>query len=107
MIDLLKLHKPLPRYTSYPTAPEWENLPDGIYQKKLHRLAETKEPLSLYFHIPFCKTMCLFCACSVVLNRDQEKEKKYVSTLMQEIDLVADVLSERKQVTQLDRKSVV
>lgn len=101
MIDLLKLHKPLPRYTSYPTAPEWENLPDGIYQKKLHRLAETKEPLSLYFHIPFCKTMCLFCACSVVLNRDQEKEKKYVSTLMQEIDLVADVLSERKQVTQL------
>ncbi len=58
-------------------------------------------PTSLYFHIPFCKTMCLYCACSVVLNRKPEKEKTYVDYLLREIDLVADQIGDQRTVPQL------
>ncbi|MDB6081807.1 MAG: hemN [Chlamydiia bacterium] len=95
--ELLQLNKPIPRYTSYPTAPEWTDFSSASYESALKNLSE---PLSLYVHIPFCKTMCLYCACSVVLNRRPENEEKYVSYLLKEIELVAQ-LSGRKKVTQL------
>lgn len=97
VFDPLKFNRPAPRYTSYPTAPEWGDLAPETYQQKLQALAP---PLSLYFHIPFCKTMCLYCACSVVLNRKAENEERYVDYLMREIDLVTALIG-RKKVVQL------
>ncbi len=97
-LDLSKFNRPAPRYTSYPTAPEWSDLSPAVYREKL--LALTDSPLSLYFHIPFCKSMCLYCGCSVVLNRKAENEERYVDYLMQEIDLVTS-LTGRKKVVQL------
>lgn len=94
------LHKPLPRYTSYPTAVEFEPLSSDIYAQKLCSLPENT-PLSLYFHIPFCKTMCLYCACSVILNRKRENEEKYIDYIMKEIDLVTTILGKKKKVFQL------
>jgi len=96
--DLLKFNYPAPRYTSYPTAPEWGDLTPETYQQKLQALKA--KPLSLYFHIPFCKTMCLYCACSVVLNRKAENEERYVDYLMREMDLVTALIG-RKKVVQL------
>jgi oxygen-independent coproporphyrinogen-3 oxidase len=102
LIDLLhKLNKPIPRYTSYPTAPNWETLSPATYEEKLAILSKQDEPLSLYFHLPFCHSMCLFCGCSVVLNRKQEKEVEYVDYLCQEIEMVALHLGKRKKVRQL------
>ncbi len=98
MFDLEKFHKPAPRYTSYPTAPAWGELTAETYRLKLQ---EAKGPLSLYFHIPFCKTMCLYCGCSVVLNRKPENETLYVEYLLKEIDLVSTELGPRKKVSQL------
>lgn len=98
---LLKLNRPAPRYTSYPTAPEWKELQPSIYAEKLFSLGKTKEPLSLYFHIPFCHSMCLYCGCSVVLNRKAENEKRYVDYLCREIDLVCAHLGEKRPVYQL------
>lgn len=95
---LLKLNKPSPRYTSYPTAPEWGPLDAQTYEKKLKL---TKPPLSLYFHIPFCKTMCLYCGCSVVLNRKPENEALYVDYLCKEISLVCSHLGEKQLVNQI------
>ncbi len=92
------LNKALPRYTSYPTAPTWETIPINVYEETLRNLPS---PLSLYFHLPFCETMCLFCACSVVLNRDQDKEKAYVNSLLNEIDLITSIMGEKRKVTQL------
>lgn len=89
---LLKLNKPAPRYTSYPTAPEWGALDAETYAAKLRALSLAPTPLSLYFHIPFCKTMCLYCGCSVVLNRKPENEELYVDYLCKEIDLVTSHL---------------
>lgn len=95
---LHKLDRPLPRYTSYPTAPIWESLSSETYTKKL---AELSPPFSLYFHIPFCEKMCLFCGCSVVLNRKRENEERYVAALIEEIKRAAAYLPMRPRVTQL------
>ncbi len=96
---LAEFNQPAPRYTSYPTAPEWGPLLPLTYAEKLE--AHTDEPLSLYFHIPFCKTMCLYCACSVVLNRKPENESRYVDYLMREIDLVAAHLGSSRRAVQI------
>ncbi|MCB1181638.1 MAG: oxygen-independent coproporphyrinogen III oxidase [Chlamydiia bacterium] len=95
---LKKLHQPVPRYTSYPTAVEFKPLAPSIYHKKL---SQTNGPFSLYFHIPFCHAMCLYCACSVILNRKPEKETAYIHYLIKEIDLMADLLGRQEKVTQL------
>lgn len=99
MMKLIKYHKQTPRYTSYPTAPYWEEVVSRDYIERLQSI--DNEPLSLYFHIPFCKTMCLFCGCSVILNRKEENEEKYVSYLKREIDLVTSHLTSKKKVTQI------
>ncbi len=96
--NLQKFNKPAPRYTSYPTAPNWEPLKPSVYAEKL---VAADDPLSLYFHIPFCKTMCLYCGCSVVLNRRPENEALYVDYLCKEIDLVTQKLGSRKTVHQI------
>jgi len=83
---LLSLDKPIPRYTSYPTAPEWGPISPDAYVEALKKV---ENPVALYFHIPFCKTMCLFCGCSVVLNRKEENEERYVRYLIKEMELVA------------------
>ncbi len=98
---LQRFDKPVPRYTSYPTAPEWSLLDHSVYVSQLDSLNSTARPLSLYFHIPFCKTMCLFCGCSVILNRRPENEQRYVAYIEKEIDLVTARLRNDHSVTQL------
>lgn len=97
-IALSRLDKPAPRYTSYPTAPYWEKLSPPSY---IAALSQAQTPLSLYFHLPFCRKMCLFCGCSVILNRKPENEERYVSYLCKEIDLVASYLPAKPLATQI------
>lgn len=101
-VELLRrFDKPVPRYTSYPTAPEWGNISSQDYFGQLQILKAAQAPLSLYFHIPFCKTMCLFCGCSVILNRRSENEERYVDYLLKEIELVSQHLDPEQLVKQL------
>lgn len=79
------LNSRLPRYTSYPPTPHFSFLTEPTY---LHHLQKSEGTFSLYIHIPFCKKMCLFCACSVVLNRKEENLNRYLQALFQEIDLL-------------------
>lgn len=104
MVDLdllLSLDQPIPRYTSYPTAPVWGTMQPQEYANSLTKLAKIEEAVALYFHIPFCKSMCLFCGCSVVLNRLPENEERYVAYLIKELELVASQLGSKKRVRQL------
>lgn len=94
-LDLAKFNYPAPRYTSYPTAPEWKDLSSELYREKLEKISG---PLSVYVHIPFCKSMCLYCGCSVVLNRKEENEERYVAYLMREIELISAIIGKRKVV---------
>jgi oxygen-independent coproporphyrinogen III oxidase len=95
---LLKFDQPVPRYTSYPTAIQFQPLAEEEYAK---RLQSCSEPVSLYIHIPFCRSMCLFCACSVVLNRDPAKQASYLQSLLGEIELVASKLPRKVSVSQI------
>lgn len=103
-IDIAFLKKwdiPVPRYTSYPTAPQFQKIEEETYRKHLDTFNRTDKALSLYIHIPFCKRMCLFCGCSVVLNRSLERQKRYVKALLWEIEKIASLLPKKKRVTQL------
>lgn len=92
-----------PRYTSYPTAPTWTaEVTAGIYQKKLEAYGRGSKTLSLYVHIPFCQSMCSFCACSVVIRQPDEKySDEYLEHLFKEIDWVAQSIGKRANVKQL------
>jgi len=93
---------PGPRYTSYPTVPEWDETftPDD-YAARLEAAASDPSPLSLYFHIPFCRELCTFCGCNVVIDRDRQKANPYLDRLEREMDLVGARLKDRRHVSQL------
>jgi oxygen-independent coproporphyrinogen-3 oxidase len=100
---LIRYDKPGPRYTSYPTAPEWK---DGFgepdYRRALADAASRPdEPLSVYVHIPFCHERCVYCGCNVVVTEKPGVADEYLSYVEREIGLAAKALGERRQVAQL------
>lgn len=104
---LEKYDLPGPRYTSYPTVPAWtEEVGREEYKKSLGEIGQAREGqapplLSLYFHIPFCETLCHFCGCMTVITKEHDRSRAYVNLLLKEIDLVADRISKKPPVTQL------
>ncbi len=90
LFDLLKKYDVAgPRYTSYPTAPAWtEAVGEREFRKGLSSLKHN-EPLSLYFHIPFCETLCHFCGCMKVITKAHSRSREYVDVLLAELDRVA------------------
>ena len=63
---IIKFDKPGPRYTSYPTAPEWSSAVTAAdYVRKLKEFGRSSKTLSLYVHIPFCESLCYFCGCTM------------------------------------------
>src|SRR5689334_22307833 len=98
---LAKKNRPVPRYTSYPTAPQFQVTSPSAILSRLGLCGQSSLPLSLYIHIPFCQTMCLFCGCSVVLNRRPEKAQTYFELLLQEIKLAVTALGRKKELSQL------
>ena len=91
----------VPRYTSYPTAPHFSHAVQGpLYQSWLQTLP-AKTPISLYLHIPFCDTLCWFCAChTTVVNRYAPVEE-YCRLLQTEIETVATLIGRRQPVTHI------
>ena len=91
-----------PRYTSYPTALEFdEKFTRNDYLAAVERSNLSKRNLSLYFHIPFCDTICFFCACSKVWTRDRSKAEPYLERLFKEIELQAELFDSDRIVDQL------
>ena len=89
----------VPRYTSYPTAPHFSaNVGAERYGDWLGGLSAT-DPVSLYFHIPFCREMCWYCGCFTKIVRRYEPVSSYVDSLHDEIDLVAARIGARPTAT--------
>ena len=98
---LEKYNRPGPRYTSYPTAPVWkDDFGPGDLENYYERAEERRTPLSLYMHLPFCESLCLFCACNVSIQKDKSVAIPYLAALKKEIEHVAGRVSRNRSVSQ-------
>ncbi|MCP4469346.1 MAG: oxygen-independent coproporphyrinogen III oxidase [Gammaproteobacteria bacterium] len=103
--DLINRYdRPGPRYTSYPPATEFH---DGITEIDYRDWARQSneepipKPLSLYFHIPFCSTICYYCACNKVVTKRKERAEPYLLDLYREIEIQASLFDTDREVRQL------
>ena len=90
--------RPGPRYTSYPTAVEFHN---EFTIRDLLKAEGHSKALSLYFHIPFCDTVCFYCACNKIATKDRSKAEPYLKALEQEMLMQANLLDWQRPVEQL------
>ena len=98
---LARYDRPGPRYTSYPTAPVWNDQFGPADLEAAHADAErAATPLSLYLHIPFCTSLCLFCACNVVIQKDHSVAVPYLNTLKHEMTRISGNVSPSRPVVQ-------
>ena len=101
--DLLKKYSvSIPRYTSYPPAPEWT---ESFTKKDLflaNEIANNKKtPISLYFHLPFCESQCYFCACNVVISKKTSVVMPYLEHIKKEIQTLSKLIDKNRKVEQI------
>ena len=98
---ILRCSAPVPRYTSYPTAPHFDaRIGEGDYARWLGSLGPST-PLSLYLHIPYCDTLCWFCGCHTRMTRRHEPVARYLETLTAEIAAVAARVGDGAEVSSI------
>ena len=100
---LSRYDKTGPRYTSYPTAVQFtDDFSDSDYIQAtaLSNVAPSK-PLSLYFHIPFCATLCFYCACNKVVTKNRDRATEYLKYLYTEIAMQGELYDDERVVQQL------
>ena len=99
-----KYDLPGPRYTSYPTAPQFHQafaVDDYQQAAAASNQAATPKPLSLYIHIPFCKSLCYYCACNKIITQKTHRAVEYLSYLKREIAMQAALFDRSRTLTQL------
>jgi len=103
--DLINRYdKPGPRYTSYPPATEFHDRIDEANFREWSRASNEElipKPLSLYFHIPFCSSICFYCACNKVITKRKEKAEPYLQDLYREIEIQSELFDRDRVVRQL------
>jgi len=108
-LDLIRDYdKSGPRYTSYPTAIQFHEMFNkqhyenwAQWSNKQSEQASTPRPLSLYFHLPFCDTVCYYCGCSKVVTKNRNKAAPYLQRLHREIELQSELFNQNRPVDQL------
>jgi oxygen-independent coproporphyrinogen-3 oxidase len=91
-----------PRYTSYPTALELhDGFDDNDYRRHIQKSNAAGGPLSLYFHIPFCDTVCFYCACNKIVTKNRSHAEPYLNNLVKEIAMQGDLFDRSRVVKQL------
>ncbi|MEO1255641.1 MAG: oxygen-independent coproporphyrinogen III oxidase, partial [Bacteroidota bacterium] len=104
MQDLKKYNQPVPRYTSYPTVPFWE--PESFtveaYQKTLQSAFwESSKEVSIYIHLPFCESLCTYCACNTRITRNHQVEDPYIDHVLKEWSLYLQMLPEKPLIREI------
>jgi oxygen-independent coproporphyrinogen-3 oxidase len=95
-----------PRYTSYPTADRFveaftsKDLQDAL-DVRLQGIGPKNRPLSLYVHIPFCESLCYYCACNKIITKHHERAAPYLGYLAKEIELYTTAMGKGQSVSQL------
>ncbi|MCU7818050.1 MAG: oxygen-independent coproporphyrinogen III oxidase [gamma proteobacterium symbiont of Lucinoma myriamae] len=91
-----------PRYTSYPTAVQFgDEYTADTYKKFAEKSNQSGQALSLYFHIPFCDTVCFYCGCNKVVTKDRSKAAPYLQRVYKEIEMQAKLFDPSRKVDQL------
>lgn len=91
-----------PRYTSYPTAPQFhDNFGAEQFKAAVVRSNAAAAPLSLYFHIPFCSRICYYCGCNKIVTANRKRAAPYLDRLFKEIEIQAALLPANRPVKQL------
>ncbi len=95
-----------PRYTSYPTVPYWDqgNFSIEEYKKTLKKSfleSNDSEGISLYFHLPFCESLCTFCGCNKRITKRHEVESPYIAAVLEEWDLYLEFLGKKPVVKEI------
>lgn len=104
MIDFKKFEKysrPGPRYTSYPTAPEFSEEFTQEDLKQFYKNQSDDRNLSLYIHLPFCRSACYFCGCNVIFTSKEDKKIRYIEYLKKELSLLKEALNTNRVVSQM------
>ncbi len=101
---LRRYDRPGPRYTSYPTAPQFRS-DFGERELRAAALESNGDPiprrLSIYAHMPYCVSPCFYCGCNRIITRDETRAEHYIDRLVQEIDLTAPLFDRDREVVQL------
>lgn len=102
-LDLIRRYdKAGPRYTSYPTAVEFsEQFDKDAYLQQVKLSNQRGGPLSLYFHLPFCDTVCFYCACNKIITKNRKHAEPYLANLHKEIAMQAELFDSSRVVEQL------
>jgi len=101
---LLKYDQSGPRYTSYPTAPHFHpGFGQAEFREEIRRSQEETpgRGLSLYFHLPFCESVCFFCGCNVTFTADRSRPEPYIGILAREMDNLLPAVARGRKVEQL------
>ncbi len=104
MIDFKKFEKyskPGPRYTSYPTAPEFSEEFSKEDLIEYYSKQSDDRDLSLYIHLPFCRSACYFCGCNVIFTSKEDKKVRYLEYLQKELNILKKYLNTNRKVTQM------
>jgi oxygen-independent coproporphyrinogen-3 oxidase len=101
-----KYNIPGPRYTSYPTVPFWDN--ESFTKEKWIKTFKNSftesnhtEGISVYIHLPFCESLCTFCACHKHITKRHEVEEEYIETVLKEWQLYIDLVDEKPIIKEL------
>ena len=98
---LARYNRPGPRYTSYPTAPVWNDSFGPADLETVHAEADrAQSPVSLYMHLPFCESLCLFCACNVIIQKNHSVAPPYLGVLKKELAHLSRGISRTRPVVQ-------
>ncbi len=102
-LDLIqKYNVPGPRYTSYPPATQFsDKLSLAELQNKVNESGQSERDLSIYFHLPFCQTLCWFCGCTTVITTEQSVSAKYLDYLKKELALIKPLMNPKRRAIQL------
>lgn len=101
-----KYNVPGPRYTSYPTVPYWEEKYFSAFKweetlLRSFRESNRQEGISIYIHLPYCESLCTFCACHKHITRQHSVERPYIETVLAEWKLYTSLLQEKVQLKEM------
>ncbi len=98
-----KYDLPVPRYTSYPTVPYWQEVPpsQSLWLKAVNQRLQSEEGISLYIHLPFCEQLCTYCGCNKRITTNHAVEQPYVNAILAEWKIYTDSMSKRPLIKEL------